>query len=409
MKTRLDWVTTEVRNRVTPNSLGPGPVFHYSIPAFDSTGDGALEDPADIGSAKTLLSGGEVLISKLNPRKARILVAEARDSPTVCSGEFVVLRPERIEAKYLGYLLSSELTRQSLDARVQSVTRSQQRVRPEDVTKMWIDLPPRGEQAAIVSFLDAETARIDALIAKKRRMIDLLAERRRVQVSSMVFGRDGNHRMVHQKALGPMPASWEAARLRYCVQITVGVVVNPSSYFADDGVPFIHGSDIRDGWIDVSNLKYLSAESNDLLPKSQLRAGDVVVVRAGYPGRAAVVPTTLDRANCASILILRRGSVLEPEFLCHFLNCREARIQVSLAQYGAAQEQINVSDIVDFVAPVPPASVQRDLVDRIDQAQRRSDRQTDILQRQIRLLTERRAALITAAVTGQFEVPGVAA
>jgi type I restriction enzyme S subunit len=269
--------------------------------------------------------------------------------------------------------------------------------------------PPVSAQGSIADYLDAETGRIDALIAEKQRMIGLLEEKRSVQMTTLVFGRDTAQTMRLDPLLGPLPVSWERVRLRYCVRITVGVVVNPSSYFVEDGVPFIHGSDVRDGWIDTSNMKYLSAESNDLLVKSRLRAGDVVVVRAGYPGRAAVVPPELDGSNCASILILRQGKRVSSEYLCHFLNCREARVQVALAQYGAAQEQINVSDIVDFVAPLPPRLEQDRIVAAINTVASTLDRATGALRRQIDLLLEHRQALIAAAVSGETAFPGAAA
>lgn len=409
-RVRLDRVATEVRETVDPRLFGDVEVEHYSIPALDATGLPEVVPASEIMSGKQRLRGGEVLVSRLNPRKARVLtVPPLGDRLALSSGEFIVFLPSSVEPRFLNYVLLAESTRQFLDARVQSVTRSHQRVRPEHLTKMWIDMPDAKQQRAIADFLDAETARIDALIAKRRRMVEVLDERRSVQISALVFDRVGGAEFLAHPLLGRVPLSWSRVRLRYCAAITVGVVVNPSSYFVDEGVPFIHGSDVRDGWIDTSRVKRLSAASNDALSKSRLREGDVVVVRAGYPGRAAVIPPELDGSNCASILILRPTSAVVPEFLCHFLNSREARVQVAVAQYGAAQEQINVSDIVDFVAPLPPLQKQAEIVRKVDAYCCGSDRATDAIVRQIELLVERRQGLITAAVTGELEIPGVAA
>lgn len=182
-RVRLDWVSNERRQSVDAVSLGADEVFHYSIPALDELGDGRLEAAADIGSNKLSLRGGEVLVSKLNPRISRVLIAEAHDAPTMSSTEFIALQPtDDLDRRFACYWLESDRTRQYLDGATMSVTRSQQRVRPELLTKSWIDLPPLATQRAIADFLDAETARIDALIAKKRRLATLSAERERTLI-----------------------------------------------------------------------------------------------------------------------------------------------------------------------------------------------------------------------------------
>lgn len=131
-------------------------------------------------------------------------------------------------------------------------------------------------------------------------------------------------------------------------------MVDPSSYFSDDGVPFIHGTDVREGFIQMAGMKCLSVESNGLLRKSQVRQGDVVAMRVGYPDAAAVVPPGLDGANCASVLIFRRSDVLHPVILMEFLNSRLGRAQIEAVQYGAAQGVMNVADAVNLMVPCFP-------------------------------------------------------
>jgi type I restriction enzyme S subunit len=348
---------------------------------------------------------GDVLFGKLRPYLAKTWLV---DRSAYASTELLCLRAcEGVEPRWLAYLCTS---RPLLDWSIASSDGTKMpRTSWEKLAEFQISAPAMDAQRRIADYLDSETARIDALISKRQHMIELLEERRLVTMSEIVMGRDASEEMQADSVLGLLPRRWRVMRLRHVVDITVGVVVNPSSYFVDDGVPFIHGSDVRDGWIDTSSLKRLSPESNESLAKSQLHTGDVVVVRAGYPGRAAVVRAELDGANCASILILRRGERMLPEYLCHFLNTREARLQVSLAQYGAAQEQINVSDIVDFSAPVPSGSEQEKIVGRVDTFLRSHTRSVEKLVRQVELLAERRQALITAAVSGGLVIPEVAA
>jgi len=186
---RLDWLTSEERGAINPTEILADTVFHYSIPALDEIGDGRLEHPDEIGSGKLLLSGGEVLISKLNPRLPRVLLAEAHDVPTLASTEFIALRPgPNVDERFLRYWLGSEPMRQMLNGATMSVTHSQQRVRPEIVTKSWIEIPSIDDQRAIADYLDRETARIDALVERIDRQVALLRERRQALITAAVTG-----------------------------------------------------------------------------------------------------------------------------------------------------------------------------------------------------------------------------
>jgi len=264
-------------------------------------------------------------------------------------------------------------------------------------------------QRGIADYLDTETARIDALIEKKRRMAELWEQRFRARQVALLTGTDHVHR-VSNPLLGSLPAHWEAKRMKYCTtNVTVGVVVNPSTYFVDDGIPFVHGTDVREGLIDRSDLKRLSAESNELLAKSKLRRGDVVAMRVGYPGRAAIVPDDLDGANCASVLIFRKSRAFHPDLLAEFLNSPLGRLQIESVQYGAAQGVMNVSDAVDLVLPVPPQEEQGRVASLLQEARVQWQTAAALLGQQVDLLAEHRQALITAAVTGELDIPGVAA
>ncbi|MER7107778.1 restriction endonuclease subunit S [Streptomyces sp. NPDC000229] len=396
-------VATETRVAVDPADLGDQ-VVHYSIPAVDATGTGQVEATDSIKSAKLRLQGGEVLVSKLNPRKSRVLIVPNSPLPIVSSTEFVGLLPgAKLEPRFLAYFLQSEVTRQVLDSQVQSVTRSHQRVAPEDVTHLPVRLPSMDEQRRIANFLDAETARIKQIGAKRLKQMDLLTERRTAALAECVSS-DGPDSIQHP-LVGTVPHTWPVLPLRRVIPaVNVGVVVNPSSYFTDDGVPFIHGFNVRSGWIEPHGMKFMSHESNEELHRSRVRSGDVLVVRAGSPGRAAVVTEEYDGANCASVLILRRGRAMLPQFLSAFINSPAGRGQVQVSQYGAAQEVISAAQTLSFVAPVPDVSEQQYRVDRLNALLNKQDQVVSKLQRQASLLAERRQALITSAVSGQFDV-----
>jgi type I restriction enzyme, S subunit len=265
-----------------------------------------------------------------------------------------------------------------------------------DIESMSMPLPPLPVQRAIADYLGRETARIDALIEAKRRMTELLAERERVTRSGIVSS-------------SPDGTPYPRIRLKFLTpRIGVGLVINPSIYFSDEGVPFLHGSHITESGITFEPPKFMSKVDSASLPASQVRAGDVVVVRAGYPGRAVTVPAEFDGANCASIIIVRKSRKVVSDFLTEFLNGSDGSRQVALVQYGAAQEQINVSHVVDFLIPCPDVAEQRAALERIRHSCGPLYEARQQLLRLVGLLKERRQALVTAAVTGQLDIPEAA-
>lgn len=127
-----------------------------------------------------------------------------------------------------------------------------------------------------------------------------------------------------------------------------------------------------------------------------------MVVRAGYPGRAAVVPPSLQGANCASILVIKPDiRIALPEWLELFFNSPQGRSQVSLAQYGAAQEQINVGDVVDFQLPVPTLDEQAERLADLEGSLSAQAQWREGLESETRLLNELKRSLISA---GEFDV-----
>jgi type I restriction enzyme S subunit len=269
-------------------------------------------------------------------------------------------------------------------------------------------IPPPREQGVIAAFLDQETARIDALVAKKERLIELLQEKRTALITRAVTkGLDPNVSMKDSgvEGSGKIPAHWEVRRLRHISpRLGVGVVVNPSQYVADEGVPFLYGSDISEGRVHAEQSRRISPHDSRGLPMSLLHSGDLVMVRVGAPGVTAVVPPELEGANCASLLVIRRSLDWVSAWLCYALNSRYVRSQVELVQYGAAQEQFNVSHAVNFVVAVPPKGEQERLVAFLDRETARIDALITKISDAVDCLKELRIGLISAAVTGKIDV-----
>lgn len=309
---------------------------------------------------------------------------------------------EGINAKYLYYLaLTIQFDRYSTNTALPSMTQ-------EHLGNFTFAVPQNAkEKSNIANFLDHETAKIDTLIAKQQQLITLLKEKRQAVISHAVTkGLNPNVPMRDSGVewLGEIPAHWVVRRLKHISpKVGVGLVINPSTYTKDEGVFFIFGGDVKEYRFDLSKTRKIAPEDSDNLLPSRLNHGDLVAVRVGYPGITAVVTEELEGANCASVIVIRRGE-FNSDWLCAAMNTWVGRQQVDLVSYGAAQKQFNVADAIEFIFPMPPIDEQNDIATFVEESLNKFNLVTEKAEIQINLLQERRTALISAAVTGKIDV-----
>jgi len=409
-RARVKWLATEVRETVDPTTVNAEEVFHYSIPSLDAVRDGTVEPVGDIGSNKLLLRGGEVLISKLNPRISRVLIASGHALPTLASTEFIALVPgPELDARFLCYWLESEAARQFLDGATMSVTRSQQRVRPEVLTGSWVDVPMVHAQRAIADYLDRETARIDALIVAKQRMVDLLDEQFQSYIDRAIRGQARSKGNTVTTVIGNVPADWKVMHLRRVAAIYSGTTF-PHDYqgrsagdyplykvadFASPGnETFLYNCE---NWISSQDLPNLRGR---IIPSGSIifpRVGAALLLNAR---RILTRPSLLDDNSRA--LHFMRGDVRYWRYLMTLVDFGR------LANPGAVPT-IAEEAILSLKVPVPSDVIQRHIADAIDSYSRHCEKLRDANARQISLLQECRQALITAAVTGQLAILGIVA
>jgi type I restriction enzyme S subunit len=369
------------------------------------TGRLLLDTPVEnVDSTVSAFNPGDVLFGKLRPYLAKVAHV---DFAGVCTSELLVFRSnESVQARFLFYQLLCDDFIRLVNASTYGT--KMPRASPEQIGNMALPVVPDREQHAIASFLDRETAKIDALVAKKERLIELLQEKRAALITQAVTkGLDPTVRMKDSGVewLGKIPSHWEVWRLKHVSGgLTVGVVVNPSQYVSASGAPFLRGVDVTEGRILLDRVQYMSDDANQLHCKSTLRAGDLITIRVGYPGVTAIVPAELDRSNCASLLITRQSPRVHSQLLCYLMNSAVGKAQFKMLQDGAAQEQINVSDAVDFLVPLPPIDEQASIVKKLDAVTAKLDALTARAHDGIEKLKEYRTALISAAVTGKIDV-----
>lgn len=127
-----------------------------------------------------------------------------------------------------------------------------------------------------------------------------------------------------------------------CERVTVGHVGKMSDRYVDDGVPFLRSQNVKPFVVETNGMLRVDEAFHRKLAKSSLAAGDVVVVRTGYPGTAAVVPLELDGSNCADLVVVTPGEDLNPHLLAAVFNSAWGRSAVSGHLVGAAQQHFNI-------------------------------------------------------------------
>jgi type I restriction enzyme, S subunit len=271
-------------------------------------------------------------------------------------------------------------------------------------------VPPHGEQLEIAAFLDHETAKIDVLVAEQERLIALLKEKRQAVISHAVTkGLNPNAPMKDSGVewLGQVPAHWIPTMLgRVCIKVADGPHYSPE--YTEAGILFISARNIRvDGW-SLDDAKYISDEDYmEFCRRVVPEVGDVLYTKGGTTGIARVVDILEPFqvwVHVAVIKINKKSSM--PYFIAYALNSTGCYEQSQLHTRGATNQDLGLNRMTKIWLALPPLNEQLEIVAYLDGQIAKLDSLVNEVIRVVDILKERRAALISAAVTGKIDVRG---
>lgn len=274
-----------------------------------------------------------------------------------------------------------------------------------------VPLPPPAEQAAIVAFLDRETGKIDALVEAQARLIELLKEKRQAVISHAVTkGLDPAAAMKDSGVewLGQVPAHWEITRLKHIGEAITGLTYTPDDIVTseDDGTLVLRSSNVQRGRISLSDNVYVSREIPD---KLRARKGDILICsRNGSRaliGKNAHIDSSVAGETWGAFMTVFRTP--HSNFLYWVLNSEIFSYQAATFLTSTIN-QLTIGDLNSFAVPLPPEAERKQIATRLVQESSRLDALVFNAERAVALLQERRAALISAAVTGKIDVRGIA-
>ncbi|MBX0329990.1 restriction endonuclease subunit S [Oscillochloris sp. ZM17-4] len=392
----------------------PGDTLVSFVPMEAIGEDGSLQASelralADVGGGYTYFRDHDVLVAKITPcfeNGKGALCRNLHNGIGLGTTELHVLRagPE-IDAAFMFHLTRSSGFHEQGEAAMYGAG-GQKRVPADFIENFAIALPPLAEQRAIAAFLDAETARIDALVAKQEALIATLQEKRRALISHVVTkGLDPAAPMRDSGVpwLGEVPAHWEVLKTRrITIEHKQGYYTEQS--YIDEGVKLIRITDIDD----FANINFSNMPFVQVTPDNEgafgVGQGDFLFARSGTIGRFGIVQYP-ERSVFASYLIRFRFNAYT-EFLRYSFKSQNFQEGLLRSLHGGANHNVHAEDIKEQYITLPPISEQTVIADYLDRETTHIDTLIAKAQEMIAVLREHRTALVAAAVTGQIDVRG---
>lgn len=370
------------------------------------------KEMSEIGSGYTYFRDDDVVVAKITPcfeNGKGALATGLKNKTAFGTTELHVMRADReqLEPSFLFYLTISDLFHKIGESEMYGAG-GQKRVPESFIKDFRAGLPPVREQQTIARFLDFKTAQIDALIAKKKELLDKLAEKRTALISHAVTkGLDPSVSMKDSGVpwLGIIPKHWEAKRLKFVISEPLKYGANEAAELTDPELPrYIRITDVNDdGTLREETFRSLPQEIAD---NYLLSDGDILLARSGATvGKSFIYKPSWGVAAYAGYLIRARMSdAMNADFAYLFLQSSCYWQWLSSVFIQATIQNVNAEKYANLVIPVPPINEQRAIISRLRVHLKKIDAQRERASLVVDRLIEYRSAVITNAVTGKIDV-----
>jgi type I restriction enzyme S subunit len=340
---------------VNPTHMADRRVSHDTVPCVSAEVAQRL--------SKHQVRPGDLLFARRGEIGRHALITESERGWLCGTGCFLVrVNGPESDSTYISFYLSTDESVEWLNRHAAGVVMPN--LSNNVLQRVPVALPPLPEQKKIAHILSTMQRAIEA----QERIIQTTTELKKALMHKL-FTEGLRHEPQKQTEIGPVPQSWEVVRCEdVCDTISVGIVVKPSSYYVKEGVPAFRSQNVREDRIQPEPMVYISEESNNgPVKKSKLSAGDVLIVRTGYPGTSCVVPPEFDGSNCIDLIFVRPNKEkLRSHYLSRFFNSDAAKVQVQAGKIGLAQQHFNVGAVKNTQMPLPPPDQQDEIVSHLE-------------------------------------------
>ena len=276
-----------------------------------------------------------------------------------------------------------------------------------------IVLPPIEEQHAIAAFLDAETARIDALIAEYETLIELLKEKRQALISQAVtkgLNPDVPMKDSGVEWLGEVPEGWKPIPLHSMSSDSNSLFIDgdwiESKDLSDTGIRYITTGNVGEGFYKEQGAGFISEETFVDLRCTKVKPGDILISHLNIPiGRSCIIPEFFGyMVTSVDNVIFRPDRDFSRQFITYMLSSKAHLANMENLARGTTMQRISRSTLGSAKFCMPPPEEQHAIVAFLDAETARMDTLVQEAENGINLLRERRMTLISDAVTGKIDV-----
>jgi type I restriction enzyme S subunit len=363
--------------------------------------------------ARRIVRDGDVIISTVRTYLQAIAPVENPPDNLIVSTGFAVVRPSNLlDQRFCKYALRANRFLWEVESRSTGV--SYPAINASDLGDIRVSLPELDVQRRIAHYLDCETARIDGMIAEKERMLALLGEKRAALISLVATrGLDLNAPLKPSghEWLGEIPTHWGLQRLKQLADVRGGLALG-KQYSGDlFEYPYLRVANVQDGYLKLDDILTVEVPASEAA-SNLLAYGDVLMNEGGdidKLGRGCVWRDEIAPCLHQNHVFAVRPHSVDSDWLALWTSTLQAkRYFESRAKRSTNLASISGSNVKELPLPLPPVveqlAIQQFLADRHS----RLEAVLKELRDSLRLLSERRTALITAAVTGQIPLEDMA-
>ncbi len=326
----------------------------------------------------------------------------------LCGYHLALVRPNQreVDGRFLFRALQARPVNYQFEVEATGITRYG--IDQYAIGSTFFPLPPLPEQQTIAAYLDRQTAKIDVLIAKKQRLLDLLAEQRAAIISQAVTkGLNSSAKMKDSGIpwLGQVPSHWEALHLRRVINKFVDYRGHTPQK-VDDGIPLITARNIKNGKIDWElSQEYIPEELYDeWMVRGFPEKGDVLVTTEAPLGETAQITETRIALAQRIILLKADKTKIKNDYLKYFLASSAGQGELWSRATGSTAVGIKASHLKEIIMLVPPIDEQREITKVIQKEEKQTFGLIAKVETAIGRLREYRSALISSVVTGKVDV-----
>lgn len=361
-----------------------------------------------------LIKSGDLLIEKSGGGEKTLVgcvVLFAHDFDAITSNFVARMRPlPDFDSQFLCYAFGNLYDGRVNYPSVKQVT-GIQNLDAESYLQERFCFPTRAEQTQIARFLDHETARIDALIKEQHRLIALLKEKRQAVISHAVTkGLDPTMPMKESGVewLGEVPAHWQQIRIKHVLTAMIDAEHKTAEYHDDGEYLVCRTTNVRNGRLNLEGGKYTDkATYIEWTRRGKPEPLDILFTREAPAGEACLVPSSPEICLGQRMVLFKLNKRrIDPDFLVHSIYAGLASDFVKQLSQGSTVSHFNMADIVNIPLYEAPLSEQRDISNFLAARCGAYDSLIQEAELSVELISERRSALISAAVTGKIDVRG---